>query len=348
MDPAAAVAMPAPRRSVYFGLGLLLFLAALGGLFYYKWAGSIKAMGDSTISAKLATASEKLTAGSVWEGTLFYLQRVWIALVFGVLIGATARTFIPASWIAGLLGEGNIAKRQMAGGLLAAPLMLCSCCVTPIFTGVYERGASLGSALALMLGSPGLNIAALILTFTLFPLNLSIARAAGAVAAVFILPAIVERLFGKSVESVRASRLKSAKPEGQEPRTLGDFAWTFVKNLAYITVVTIPFVVAGVALSAVLAPHLAGLTQGGAIAATAIVAAVAVMIALPTFFEIPLALTLTAAGQPGAAVAILVAGPIVNLPSLFVLAREANIRVTVAVAAGVWLIAFACGVAVIV
>jgi len=51
--------------------------------------------------------------------------------------------------------------RRLAG----APLMLCSCCVAPIFTGVYERSARLGPSLGLMLAAPALNPAALILTF---------------------------------------------------------------------------------------------------------------------------------------------------------------------------------------
>ncbi len=38
--------------------------------------------------------------------------------------------------------------------------MLCSCCVPPIVTSVYEQGARLGSALAVMLAAPGLNLAA--------------------------------------------------------------------------------------------------------------------------------------------------------------------------------------------
>jgi len=75
------------------------------------------------------------------------------------------------------------------------------------------------------------------------------------------------------------------------------------------------------------------------------VAAIAVLVALPTFFEIPLAMVLLNLGAPGAAAAMLFAGPIVNLPSLFVLARETHARLAVSLAAGIWLLAVGVGLA---
>lgn len=76
-----------------------------------------------------------------------------------------------------------------------------------------------------------------------------------------------------------------------------------------------------------------------------IVAAVAVLIALPTFFEIPLALLLLQVGAPeGAALALLFAGPIVNLPSLLVLANDGETRrVSGALALGIFALAFGGG-----
>jgi uncharacterized protein len=78
----------------------------------------------------------------------------------------------------------------------------------------------------------------------------------------------------------------------------------------------------------------------GALFAIALVALGSVLVALPTFFEIPLALVLLQMGAaPGAALAVLIAGPVVNLPSLFVLGRETRPRIALALAGGVWLVA---------
>jgi len=67
------------------------------------------------------------------------------------------------------------------------------------------------------------------------------------------------------------------------------------------------------------------------------------VVALPTFIEIPIALSLFAAGAPGAAVAALVAGPVVNIPSLVVLAREVSWRVAGLLFLSVWLVAWLAG-----
>src|SRR5437588_11262072 len=81
--------------------------------------------------------------------------------------------------------------------------------------------------------------------------------------------------------------------------------------------------------------------------AIAVVAAVAVPLALPTFFEIPLALILLASGAPvGAAVALLVAGPSVNLPSLFTVARSTNWKDAAVVAVSIWTLAVGAGIVV--
>jgi len=64
-------------------------------------------------------------------------------------------------------------------------------------------------------------------------------------------------------------------------------------------------------------------------------------VALPTFFEIPLALVLMQLAGPAAAAPMLFAGPIVNLPSLFILARQSRAPIAIALAAGIWLLALA-------
>jgi len=77
----------------------------------------------------------------------------------------------------------------------------------------------------------------------------------------------------------------------------------------------------------------------------AVIAAIAVPVPLPTFFEIPVALTLVTAGAPtGAAVAVLFAGPAVNLPSLLTVGREAGWKVSVLSGLMVWLLAVIGGV----
>jgi len=88
-------------------------------------------------------------------------------------------------------------------------------------------------------------------------------------------------------------------------------------------------------------------STNGQIVAIVVVALIAVPLAMPTFFEIPLALILLSAGAPmGAAVAMLIAGPSVNLPSLFTIARSTNWKVASSVALSIFVLAVAGGLVV--
>src|SRR6267154_2112502 len=79
--------------------------------------------------------------------------------------------------------------------------------------------------------------------------------------------------------------------------------------------------------------------------AIVVFAAVAVPLALPSFFEIPLARILLSSGAPiCAAVALLIAGPSVNLPSLLTIMRSTNWKVSAVVAASIWTLAVASGI----
>jgi hypothetical protein len=113
---------------------------------------------------------------------------------------------------------------------------------------------------------------------------------------------------------------------------------------------TVPLIVAGVFVSMLVARWLpvSGLgSERAQLTAVLVVAAVALPLALPTFFEIPLALLLLAAGMPaGAAVALMVAGPATNLPSLFTVARSAGWRVSALVGLSVWALSVAAGLVV--
>ena len=337
MNEATVPAAPAVRPMR--GAAVVALAAALFALSYYKWGGSLRAWGRVREMGKLPIDPTILTRDGALAGALAYFGKIWPAFAFGIVIGSVVRAAVPPTWVARALG-GRGVKGALVGGVLGAPLMLCSCCVTPVFTGVYERGARLGSSLALMLGAPGLNLAAIALTFALLPPRLAVARAIAAVTIVVGLPALLGRMDP-------GRRAKAACAVMPEPTSGADFVERFVRSLLYLLAVTLPLVLVGVLGSALVLPHVAPLSGVGAVAAIGLVALGSVLVALPTFFEIPIALVMLQMGAaPGAALAVLIAGPVVNLPSLFVLGRETRPRVALAVAAGVWLVATGAGLVV--
>ncbi|HEV8587384.1 MAG TPA: permease [Pyrinomonadaceae bacterium] len=268
-----------------------------------------------------------------------YFSVIWPALLFGILISGAVRVLDPPSWLAKSFGRGRV-RSQLAAGLAGAPLMLCSCCVAPVFSGMYERSSKLGPSLAVMLAAPALNPAALILTFMLFAPRIAVTRLVAAGCAVFFTGVLIERF-------IRVNPINCAPVESENREVL---LKRFLRSCGQVAVRTLPLIVVGVLISMAIAMWLpvgSLASSRGQLVATIIVALFAVPLAMPTFFEIPLALLLLSAGAPaGAAVALMIAGPAINLPSLFTIARSTNWKVAGAVAFAIFALAIAAGLVV--
>jgi len=325
---------------------LALGLAVLLSLFIYKWGAAFRTVIGVQNDGNLHPRSELIaTVGlplllAAGARTINYLATVWPALFFGVLIAGLVRAFISPKSVAMLLGSGAV-RQQLMGAVVGMPLMLCSCCIAPIFSSVYGRGARLRSSLAIMFSSPSLNIAALILTFLLFPQNMAFSRTAMAVFAVLVLPVFVERLAGGAFcpKSVEESVCPS---EGILPQNALGVLRSWIVSSGSVTFRTLPLIVLGVYASGLLVGWFEHPSSRGASAGLviAVVALLATLTALPTFFEIPFGLLLLANGfPPGAVAAVLFAGPAINMPSLFTLARVSSRKVALVAFLGVWITA---------
>jgi uncharacterized protein len=338
-DAAELPGVEVSRAGVVFGV--LLLLVTVGGLVAYKATGSLAVIGKVQATGSLKPRFDLLASGA-FDGTLSYFNTVWPALLFGVLISGAVRAFVSPRWLASLFGGGRV-RSQVLAGLAGAPLMLCSCCVAPVFTSVYERSSRLAPSLALMLAAPSLNPAALFLTFLLFGGKLGALRLLAAAACVLLTGVFAERVFTLNPAACPAGEASGREDSGG----VTSLAVSFVRSSLRVAVQTVPLIVAGVFVSMLITRWLpVGWSGSGSaqVLAVLVVAAVAVPLALPTFFEIPLAFLLLGAGMPaGAAVALLVAGPATNLPSLLTVGRSTDWRVSLMVGAAVWVIAAAAG-----
>jgi len=330
-----------PRRILYFLLPLLLIV---GALIAYKSSAAVTVIGKVSATGVFKPRANVIpnvgpSAAGVFTRTLNYFLVIWPALLFGILISGAVSTFVPSRWLARLLEKRSL-RSQAIAGLAGAPLMLCSCCVAPIFTGVYERSARLGPSLGLMIAAPALNPAALILTFMLFDYKVGMVRLGASIAAVLFTGLIADRLLGETkVHCNSDSWQAEARP--------ADFLH-FLRACIRVAIRLLPVIIIGVLFSMIIAQMIsvrAFDSTAARILAVLVVAAVSVPLALPTFFEIPLALILLASGAPlGAAVALLIAGPAVNLPSLFTIMRSTNWRVAGVVAVSIWTLAVGAGI----
>lgn len=327
------------RKTIYVAVFLLVII---GALVTYKASAALvvleKTQNSGTFQPRtnvlpLPGTSLQLNA---LQRSINYFLVIGPALIFGILISGTARVLIsPRQW-ARLLGDGHV-RPLIVAGAAGVPLMLCSCCVAPIFSSMYERSSRLGPSLATVLAAPSLNPFALVLTFMLFGSRIGIARLAMAIPVVFLTATLVERLF---VSKLKACPIASEASD--QPSLL-----VLVRSWARVALRTVPLIAGGVLISMLVARWLpAGAfdSTGAKIFVVFAVAVVAVPLAMPTFFEIPLALILLSAGAPpAAAVAMLIAGPAINLPSLLTIGRATNWKVASIVALSVLLLALAGG-----
>lgn len=319
-------------------LGLLVLL-----LINYKGTAGINKIRQTQVSGtlKLPALQAPAPAGtSSFRDAAGYLKIIWPALVFGVLISAAVRTSISRTPIQAVFGRGTV-RDQVTGALAGMPLMLCSCCVAPIFPSIYQKTRRIGPALALALAAPSLNPVALTLSFLLFPWQVAGGRLAMALTLVLIGSAFVPII-------TRSTNLPVGTNEAASEMKWGELLLSYAKSLAYVFLRTVPLVILGIWASMWVMRQLPLSTLGATASAhlfgMAIIALIAVLLTLPSLFEIPLALSIIAAGGPvGAAAAVLFAGPAINLPSLLVIGRHSNWRVAATLAGLVWLIAVGGG-----
>ncbi|MBI4521499.1 MAG: permease [Gemmatimonadetes bacterium] len=328
------------RRQVMYSVAVLLVL--IGALVAYKGGAALTVLADVRrtgilrLDTDLALGQDASSLVGTLARSIRYLAIVAPALVFGVLIAAAVRTFVSPRWLVQAFGREPV-REQVIAGVAGAPLMLCSCCVAPVFSAVYERSARLAPSLGVALAAPSLNPAALLLTFMLFPGRIATSRLAMALAAVFLVAPLVARLGSRvTPEAAAMPGVQFACPTSR--------GWSgFLASCLHVTTRTVPLIFAGVVASFWLAERLpldVFASQTVSTSAVLLASIVAVPLALPTFFEIPLALTLIGVGAPaGVAAAVLFAGPAVNLPSLVTIARSTNWKVAGLLALAVALVA---------
>ncbi len=320
---------------------LLVLAASLFGLAYYKWSGAATAIAGVRRTGAWTRSADALIHAATVPSAEFYIERIAVALVFGVLLGAGLRLCASPAIIERLTAGGSLAQRQLVAAGSGVPLMLCSCCITPVFSAADEAGAPVASSLALMLASPALNPAALVLTAMLFPARIAVARLLGALIIVLAVPLLAERIVGQRRAASRDVRVTPLAP-GTGTR----FVAAYLRSLWRTAIESLPIIIAGVLASALLIQRGAQLGVAQRSDALVLAAALMTLVALPTYFEIPIALLAASAGAPALAAVILIAGPAVNLPSILTVWRRIGMKAAIVLATGVWLVALMAGLAV--
>ncbi len=88
--------------------------------------------------------------------------KVWIYVVIGIAVGAWAHGYVPADFMAGLMGRSAWYSVPLSV-LIGVPLYSNAAGIIPIVSVLIEKGASLGTALAFMMAVIGLSLPEMII-----------------------------------------------------------------------------------------------------------------------------------------------------------------------------------------
>jgi uncharacterized protein len=329
---------------------LIFLLLAVAGLFYVKWfpyyhraftAASTHSIGSSILMGSAASPpapSLDAALGYAWA----YGKAIWQAMVLGLLLGSAVQALLPAHWVAKALGKtgfGSVA----AGGLLAIPGMMCTCCAAPVVVGLRARQASPGGAIAFWLGNSVLNPATLVFMGFVLGWQWAGLRLALGVSMVFGLGYLVNRLVTPGEASAADARLAELVARQQDGNAFARWLTILARMAVRLVPEYLVLVLLLGAARAWLFPQI-GPAIGNEIGWIVAFAVAGTLFVIPTAGEVPIIQAMLTLGiGVGPAGALLMTLPPISVPSLAMLARSFRPRVLAIVAAAVVVFGIAAG-----
>ncbi len=346
-SPAMTAARLNPARQT---LQVAVFITVtVVGLYLVKWspywakalaAARHHALGVSILTGKAASApAPSLDAALAYA--LAYGKAIWQALAVGLLVGSGVQALLPPDWVSRALG-GKGFGGALAGGLIALPGMMCTCCAAPVVIGLRQRQASAGAAMAFWLGNTVLNPATLIFIGFVLGWKWTLLRAALGLPLVFGLGYLANRM----TTPAEAEAARVALAAQVDAPAKGAFA-RWIALLARMSLRLIPeYLILVLLLGAARAwlfPAIGPQATNALPWILAFALAGAVFV-IPTAGEVPIIQAMRAVGVgAGPLGALLMTLPPISLPSMAMLARSFPPRILAAVGVLVVLFGLASG-----
>jgi len=316
------------------GMAILLIIA-IGGLFYVKWLPyyhkALVASTSHSIGRSILMGTADQAPAPSWTAALDYSlaygKAIWQAMVLGLLLGSALQEFAPMAWIARALGRSSWGS-VTAGGLLAIPGMMCTCCAAPVVIGVRRRGASAAAATAFWLGNTVLNPATLVFMGFVLGWKWAGLRLALGIPLVFGTGYLISRL--TLPEEIAALQTQLRKAIG-ETATAGPSIKSWLGRFFKLLVGLIPeYVILVLILGAARAwlfPH-AGPAIGNDLQWILLMSAAGLIFVIPTAGEVPIVQAMLAFGVgAGPAAALMMTLAPISLPSLVMTGKVFSVRV---------------------
>lgn len=102
-----------------------------------------------------------------------YVFEILPALAFGFFLSGLAYEFLPTTWVKRYLGEKNF-KAILLATLVGILLPICCWGVLPVAVSFYKKGSRLGPLLAFLVATPATSLSALAVTYKLLGLGFTV------------------------------------------------------------------------------------------------------------------------------------------------------------------------------
>lgn len=270
------------------------------------------------------------------------------ALLVAYLLVGLCHVFLPANWMQSMT-RGSRVGQALRGVAVGLPLPVCSCGVVPIYRELIQKGAAVAAAIAFLVATPELELAAVMLTWQLMGGEVALVRV-GMAAALALAVGVLVASFAPARRCDAAGDAEDCcAPVAAPPRDLLGRVGAAVR-FGYGPAVdsTATWILTGLLLSAMLTPYvdrdwIASLPNG-------LDVPVAALIGLPLYVcatgSTPLAAVLLVQGlSPGAVLALLLTGPATNVTTFGVLSKLHGKRTAAVFAGSMWLGAVGLGYA---
>ncbi|MCI5066446.1 permease [bacterium] len=260
-------------------------------------------------------STETVTTPSVWENFFALAIESAPALLFAYGAGIFIYGFFPERSLEWMKRGGRL-KQAGKGMLVGLPLPICSCGVLPYYQTLIRKGAPPASAVAFLIATPELGIDAVLLSFPLLGLELTVIRL-GASACIAFLVAWI--LSGRMSRRTALPVLNDETPQGFWARVTKGAQFSLVE----LVDTTAPWMLVGLLLAAFAAPAVQAI---GLSLAPGVEVLIFSLLGLVVYVcasgATPLVAALLAAGvSPGAGLAFLLTGPATNISTFGVLSK---------------------------
>ncbi|MGB2629876.1 MAG: permease [Candidatus Omnitrophota bacterium] len=336
------------KRTI-FAVGIVLLIFAI--ILVYEWGGAWKGYKSTLEQSDVITAQlleeKDIPIYMLMVVTIIdYVKHSWLCLLLAFIAAGALQEFVPKDKVIQLMGSGRGIVPYLIGGIGGPLLSMCSCSIIPLFGGLYKRGAGLGPSLTFLLAAPAFNPAAILLTLALLGWQFTLVRIVFAIGSGILVGYITEKVLKDKIKPPETLNMETSSCEVRENNVsyagriinMFRYSWEFVKLVLPLILLGVVF--AGL-IKAFLPPAFLVKYLGVGLLPIMLASAIGVFMYAPSLVEAPLIRGLLESGMgTGPAMAHLLTGPALSMPSILGVCKIVSPKVPVIYATLMWI----CGV----